>query len=665
MTPVSLPSQHASLHDLPDDRAHLDGVLDGAVRAALAHQQPDGNFEDPAADDDIGDMALGVVSLLCLAWQRKATDRGELPEAVRRGVEFVLRHRVFRTDNPGEPFLRIRDSGYPYARYMPGEGEHPFGDWPSTVWALLHAVNVLDLGRGLLTGDQYAELTEVAIGYWRWLTEASLFNPQQTANQAIGAVTGGLMLGRRLEAQARTREGRRISVAATRWYTEVIRPARVADRGFALPAEHGGGHDQNYLPISLSFLAKAYLVSGDRLFLDDGVEIARHLECRLSARGFDYGGPRYSEQHVGAEGLLGLRFFSGRIHADLGRYLGDRRVPYYPVAATGAPSGHFAFTTVWFCQDDGEWFRDGGSPVLTTHSLRGRTASISLTAELTPYLVDAAGTAVIESVADHQHGIGPLVRYADGTSLLLTRPLGPTRTRDARAAGLVAKLVTKAVVTREQAMLSVRQLSVCDGERITLVTAVPRTAIPADAELWFLAGLPYARAVGARQDKILTVAEPAGPPFDLSAPGAVLETGGSLCAGELLITSGAGLRVVNPAAGRNHFSSPETAGMTQEKLAFSLADDPRGYGNPDSGWRRVTQTNQVLADPLPGTPPEVAVFAVRYGPSDDGPFPVEVSFAGGDVRVTTDHFAALIGDAAGDAGGEPVLRLESRADAGS
>lgn len=44
--------------------------------------------------------------------------------------------------------------------------------------------------------------------------------------------------------------------------------------------------------------------------------------------------------------------------------------------------------------------------------------------------------------------------------------------------------------------------------------------------------------------------------------------------GGLLITSGAGLRVVNPAAGRRHFSSPETAAMTQEELAFALADDP-------------------------------------------------------------------------------------------
>jgi hypothetical protein len=659
MNPVLLPSQHASLHDLPDDRAHLDAVLADAVRAALAGQQADGNFEDAGDEvDDIGDMGLGVVSLLCLAGrQAKSTD---LVRALRRGVDFFLRHRVFRHDNPGEPFYRIRNSGFPYARYMPGDGEHPFGDWPSTVWAMLHAVNVLEIGEGLLTAAQYAELTEVALGYWRWLTEASLFNPQRTANQAIGAVVAGLMLGRHLGSVSRVREGKRVTAAATRLYTDVIRPSRVTDRGFALPVEHGAGHDQNYLPISLSFLAQAYRVTADRLFLDDGIELARHLECRLSARGFDYGGPRYSEQHVGAEGMLGLRFFSGRIHADLGRYLGDRRVPYYPVATTGAPSGHFAFTTVWLYQDDSEWYRESDSPVTTPYSLRGGCASVSLTDSWTPYLIDAGGTVVLESVVDGQHGIAPLVRYADGRRLLLTRPLGPVRTRDARDAGLVAKLVTKAVVTSEQVMLPVQQLSVCDGERVLLFCVVPRTGLPRDATLEFLSGLPYAEAFEAHQRKIVTVAEPGGASFDLSVSGAVLHTSGSLSAGGMAISSGAGLRIVNPAPGRTSFNSAETIGLTQEQLAFSLADDPRGYGNPDSGWHRVTDTNHVLAEPLAGTPPELAVFAVRYGPADDAPFQVGVRTTSGGLIVDAPGFSAMIGDPAGDEHGEPILKLTAR-----
>lgn len=653
--PVLLPSQHASLHDLPDDRAHLDAVLADAVRVALACQQADGNFEDPAADDDIGDMGLGVVSLLCLAGRRDKP--ADLVRALRRGVDFFFRRRVFRQDNPGEPFYRVRDSGLPYARYMPGDGEHPFGDWPSTVWAMLHAVNVLELGDGLLTAAQYSELTELALGYWRWLTEASLFNPQRTGNQAIGAVVAGLMLGRHLGSVSRAPEGKQVTAAAMLLYTDVIRPTRVTDRGFALPAEHGAGHDQNYLPISLSFLAQAYRVTADRLFLDDGIELARHLDCRLSARGFDYGGPRYSEQHTGAEGMLGLRFFSGHIHADLGRYLGDRRVTYYPAATTGAPSGHFAFTTVWLYQDDSEWYRAPGSLVSTPYSLRGGRASVSLTESWTPYLIDAGGTATIESVVDGQHGIGPLVRYADGRRLLLTRPLGPVRIRDARDGGVIAKLVTKAVVTREQVMLPVQQLSVCDGERVLLFCVLPRTGLPRDATLEFLSGLPYAEAFEAHQRKIVTVAEPGGTSFDLSVPGAVLHTGGSLSAGRMTISSGAGLRMVNPAPGRTSFNSAETIGLTQEQLAFSLADDPRGYGNPDSGWRRVTDTNHLLAEPLAGTPPELATFAVRYGPAGDDPFQVGVRTTSGGLIVATPGFSAMIGEPAGDEHGEPILRL--------
>jgi hypothetical protein len=45
------------------------------------------------------------------------------------------------------------------------------------VWALLQAVNVLDLAEGLVEDEQRAELVEVAHGYWRWLTEATFFNP--------------------------------------------------------------------------------------------------------------------------------------------------------------------------------------------------------------------------------------------------------------------------------------------------------------------------------------------------------------------------------------------------------------------------------------------------------------------------------------------------------
>jgi hypothetical protein len=659
VTAIYLPSQHASVHDLPLDPASRASVLADLVAAAIRLQQADGNFEDPAADDDIGDMSLGVLSLLCLVWQRGDRRDEELVESARRGADYFLRERVYRTDNPGEAFLRRRDSGLPYARYMPGEGEHPFGDWPSTVWAMLHAVNVVELGEGLLTDEQYAQVTELAIGYWSWLTEVSIFNPQQTANQAIGSIAGALMLARLLRGHGRAAEAEQIAADALRLYRDEIRADRIVDRGFALPTEHGAGHDQNYVPISLTFLTKAFQESGEQWFLEDGDEIARHLETRLSVRGFDFGGPRYSEQHSGYEGMLGLKYFGRRIGADLGRYLGDRRCAYTWPAPSGAPSGHFAFATVWLLQDETDWFRRGPEPHQTPYSVRSGRTSVTLTGQLTPYVVDAADSAVIEAIADYQHGIGPVLQYPDGSRMLLTRPLGPMRSRDVVAGRLAAKLVTKPVVTRDQVLISVQQLVVCDGERVHLVTVLDRSGLPEDATLDFLAGLPYLEAVDGRQRKILSVGSAETSRFPLGVPGATLITSGTITAGRLAIRGAGRLRVVNPPNdGPAYFNSPRTIGQTVEKLSFALADDPRGYGDPDSGWRRVAGTNLVLAGLVPDAPEGLAVFAVSYGPaSDPAVYRVTADRAPGGVLIHTPDFSALIGDPSGDEHGEPTLTL--------
>lgn len=194
--PVYLPYQRGPLHDLPDTSRAYDAVLADVTGQALARMTPQGNLEHPSAHLDIGDTSLGVTSLLALAWRRGRDPR--LPDAVRRGLAFHLRERVHTEDNPGYPNLRVRDWGLPYARYVLKAGAHPIGDWPSTVWALLQAVDLLDAADGLLDDEQRTELLALARGYWRWLTEATFFNPQRAGNQAIGCVVGGLLLARHL-----------------------------------------------------------------------------------------------------------------------------------------------------------------------------------------------------------------------------------------------------------------------------------------------------------------------------------------------------------------------------------------------------------------------------------------------------------------------------------
>ncbi|MEU3611950.1 hypothetical protein ABZ725_06475 [Streptomyces sp. NPDC006872] len=602
--------QRGPLHDLPDTPEAYDAVLADVVEQALRRLTPEGNLEHPDCVDDIGDTSLGITSLLALAWQRGKDPR--LPDAVRRSLAFHLRERVYRDDNPGYPNLRVRDCGLPYARYTLAAGAHPIGDWPSTVWALLQAVNVLDTADGLIDDEQRAELLEVARGYWSWLTGATFFNPQEAGNQAIGCVVGGLMLAALLPAP----EGAEVRARALELYCAEIRAHRVRDRGALLPPEHGGAYDNNYGPISLSFLAQAHRVSGEAVFAEDGDALARYLDARLTGGGFDNGGPRYSEQHSAFESVLGLRYFGARIGSDLGRYRGDSRWARHAVKADGGVDGHFAWMLVWQIQDDTPWHRTPcAAPA--RHQLRAGTVSVAFDDHMTPAVIEAAGTYCLPAAVGRQHGFGPVT---DG--FLLCRPMGEVRVRDARADGLTAKLVTKPVVGRDHVLRSVRSLYVTDGTTLWTTVAVERlTGTP-----YLLAGLPYAEDDG---DRVRRTAHAA-------------------------VSSAGALRLTHPEAqGPEHFDA--RAELTQEQAAFALAEDPRGYGNPDKGWAHLVGSSALEAGPIADAPDDLHVFAVRHGVEE----PLAVSAAWGEdgLVLTTDAFTAVLGPA--DAHAEPQLTLRA------
>ncbi|MFE7649195.1 hypothetical protein [Streptomyces phaeoluteigriseus] len=605
-----LPHQRSPLHDLDDTPQAYDAVLADVTEQALARLTPEGSLEHPDCVDDIGDTSLGVTSLLALAWQRSGDPR--LPEAVRRSVDFHLRERVHREDNPGYPNLRVRDSGLPYARYTLAPGAHPIGDWPSTVWALLQIVNVTETATNLLDDELRHEMLQVAHGYWRWLTEATFFNPQEAANQAIGCVVGGLMLARRLHGP----DGESVRARAMSLYEEEIRAHRVRDRGALLPPEHGGAYDNNYGPISLSFLAQAHRVSGEEVFARDGDALARYIDARLTNGGFDIGGPRYSEQHSGFESVLGLRYFGHRIGSDLGRYRGDTRWGRHAVKADGGVDGHFAWMLVWQIQDTTPWHRRPAEhPV--RHQLRAGTVSVAFDDRMTPSVIEAGGTYYLPAAVTRQHGFGPVT---DG--FLLCRPMGEVRVRDLRTGGLTAKLVTKPVVGRDQVLRYVRSLYVTDGTRLWTTVAVERLA----AAPYLLAGMPYAEDDGDRVRR--------------TARGEVVSAGA--------------LRLTHPAAeGAEHFDA--RAELTQEQAAFALAADPRGYGDPDAGWRHLVSSTALEAEPVQDAPDDLHVFAVRYGSPD--PLTVSVTRDGTDLVIRTTAFTAVLGP--DDAQGEPELTLRA------
>ncbi|MEV5475711.1 hypothetical protein AB0L66_25615 [Streptomyces sp. NPDC052207] len=607
---MHLPYQRGPLHDLADTPVAYDTVLAEVTEEALERITPEGNLEHPGAVLDIGDTSLGITALLALAWQRTQDPR--VPEAVRRSLAFHLRERVYTQDNPGYPNLRVRNSYLPYARYVLEAGAHPIGDWPSTVWALLQAVNVLDAADGLLDGPQRDDLLVVAHGYWRWLTEATFFNPQHAGNQAIGCVVGGLMLARHLPPA----EGEPVRARALALYADEIRARRVRDRGALLPPEHGGAYDNNYGPISLSFLAQAHRISGEEVFARDGEALARYIDARLTNGGFDLGGPRYSEQHSGFESVLGLRYFSRRIASDPGRYRGDTRWGRHAVHPDGGMDGHFAFMLVWQIQDPTRWHRTPSSTV-ARHQLRAGSVSVAFDDRMTPALIEAAGTYCLAGAVDRQHGFGPVV---DG--FLLCRPMGEVRVRDVRTAGLAAKLVTKPVVDREHVLRHVRSLYVTDGTTLWVTVAVERLG----AEPYLLAGLPYATDDGDRVRRT-TEAE---------------------------VASAGDLRLTHPRGqAPDHFDARTET--TQEQAAFALAADPRGYGDPDEGWRHLVSSSALEAGPAAGAPQDLHVFAVRYG--TQGPFTPAFESGAQGLTVRTEAFTALIGGIDGDAHGVPELTL--------
>ncbi|WP_331952003.1 hypothetical protein [Pengzhenrongella sp.] len=664
---MPLSSQCASLHDTPCSSDDYDAFLSAVVVSALAMQGVDGNLELDAAGEDVGDTSLGVTSLLLLAATRGTRTPGA-NEAAERSLRFFLRERVFRTDNPGYPNLRRRGAGEPYARYVLADGAHPFGDWPSTVWAMLHAVNVLALGAGQVAPALLDELLDVTRGYWRWLTEITFFNPQDTANQALGAVVAALLLADELD-----RRGVRTGAEATRTsayeHYALVRAQRLPDRGHRLPAEHGGAWDGNYGPVSLSFLAQAHRVTADPVFLEDGCDLATYLDARTGARGFDVGGSRYVEQHPGFEATLGLRYFGRRIGADLGRYLGNDRHRYLMDAAgagdgTASPDGHFAFMALWAAQDTTPWWTTPHE-ANRRHQLRRGDVSVGFDDALRPHLLQVGGVAVLPSVLAGQGGIAPAYRTPT-RSHVLARPLAPVRSVELDVGGWSAKLVTTAVATWDEVLLTTRTLYLTDGARLHVVVLLDPAALPPGSGVTLLAGLPYAApAPDGGYHKVVQLEVPDGTTFDLGNEGARLRSADGVVTAGLAIRGNGDLRVTNPVPpgglGSHVLSSSVTRDQTLEQVAFGLADDPHGYGNPERALERLLHTNllEVLAGRLVGR--DLALVASYAPVALDAAMPdVVAAAAAGDVRVIVPGLEVIVGPAAGDEHGNPVLRLNPR-----
>ncbi|MBW3623916.1 MAG: hypothetical protein KY468_10965, partial [Armatimonadetes bacterium] len=532
--------------------------------------------------------------------------------------------------------LRVPNSGEAYARYLI-DGSGALGDFPTTVWALLNSTHVLRFDDGsLLLPTQRAELLSVARSNWRWLTQTAVFDPQKAQNQALGAVVAGLKLSAVLRQSGRPEEAAALRRDALTLYREKIRARRIGDRGFRIFHEHGG-YDQNYGVIALGFAAEAYHESGSegvRLFREDGAEMARYMNMRLSVNGYDYEGTRHDEAKSPYAGLVGLNLYDKIIRRDLGRTLAHP--PPDASALHPARMGHFAFMTVAnYLRLRPDWYRARHAENAPFKLRRGNT-SLVFDAKGHPFLVSVADTEIVQGIVNGEHGIGPVRRAALPFSewrLLGTDTAAPPDVARADTRNFALRFARAAVPdasSDHKTATPVETTYVTDGQRIDVIARVGAPALYADGtDTGYLLGLPYLYAPAPGDDgwhKVLEAHAVRGSRrIDLGEAAAMATFPDGVRAGGAAIRGNGAFRVENPPPGAEHFNSPET-------IRFPL---DRGRG-----WKtRIKQTNRfVLLSPQQQS--DRIPLVLRYGRNGD-PAPSVTPGAGTLVRGSGYVFAAL------------------------
>jgi hypothetical protein len=606
------------LQNIPGGSAAYGSVLKNAVQLALANQSAAGSFEVQGKTTDLGDNSLGVSSLVAL--YHAQTGDASVVAAFQKSVDWYLENRVYTQDNPGDPWIKTANSGQPYAAYEPYTlAAGGTGDWPTTVWALLDVGDVLQYGDGLLRPDQQSALISLGLGYWNWLTQVSEFNPQDADNQGIAAVDGALGLAAQLKRLGQPAAAQQLSQQAMTVFDTLVQPLRETDRGYTFFPEHSAGFDQNYGGITISDLWRAWKLTGNRVFYEDGLQMAQYMDMRLGARGFDYGGPRHNEDHPGFEALYGLQHYSTIVGDDLGRYLGTASIPYYHVGTESTnhvvvPDGHFAFATLWQMTDPGTWDTTP-KPTDTTYKLRAGSGSLVLGADQLPYLISAGNADVIQAAANGRQGIG--LAYTDGSGTHLMQPAPGTTpiSVGVPTPGVETRVVTQQLVgPGGTAVRAVTTYTVTDG-KVKITTAVAASAF-AGVSVGYVTGLPYltdaANPTGfdTPQQKILGVTGLGGTSLSFGLDGGTLQDPAGVTAGPLAITSPTGIQVANPAtAATDDFNDSATLGKTLEQYSTALDS-----GDPDAGWAQTQQTN-LLTAPAKKIGP-LLVTDVTYGPAN-------------------------------------------------
>lgn len=577
--------------------------IESGVQRALKEQRPDGNFEQDPNARDIGNNNIGVVSLLAL-YEHETGGSEEIRQAAVDGLKFWLKERVRRKDPKDNRYITKRNSGQAYTPYMLN-GDRANGDFPTTAWSLINACHVL-LYAEFLESDLHNELMETALSMWRWLTEVSVWDPQNTQNQALGAIVGGLKL-------AQITGDSSIKDKAINIYETKVRPGRVLDRGYKIFHEHGG-YDAHYSSMSLHFVAEAHMYSGHGNFLDDGLEMAKYIDMRMSQNGYDYGGTRWDEtgRNDADAFFVGFCYFAPYVKGDLTRFL----VGYKgPDSHSAERLGHFSMGLI----PSYIHFKRGGERedvVVYDYSIQKGSTSVTFSKDHLPYLISVGNVDFLESVVDGVHGNGFYYERANKrypafsvkSTTHETLSFGNLLIREVVQEVYAAELVQIGLRTMPFGTgdnLTTRSLYILDGEELYVINTARFGQTTQVENVGWMIGLPYLHMKDGIGKKVISI-DSDNEKFLLSVAGGELSSDEDFVIGDASISGSPSLFVRNP-----DWSDPRWTFNSQLAVDASVRDL--------KFWSDVENTNHFMAKrsfskPVAMTPKDSMFFLYRIAP---------------------------------------------------
>lgn len=286
------------------------------------------------------EAGFGTVGMLAYNWSRTGKSDAMLAKRANDGLAYYLKNRVTAVDNLANASKLQSgkaNSGEYYVPYSVS-GSTTGADYPTTAFGLHNLATAIGYGDGLFTQDQMDDAKTKAKSMWNWLIRVSQFNTQQSMNQTLVAVLGGIQMANILQDTAMKQEirdyyasgidGTNLPVSTG----GVRKAARQNVDGYNIFYEVNG-FDVSYAGVSLSDLSGIIgaIPDADNAFSDlkllvkqDGTEMAGYFNTRLAADGWIFAGSRHNEGGSSAFNMgsfSGLSYWGQALKADVGRFL--------------------------------------------------------------------------------------------------------------------------------------------------------------------------------------------------------------------------------------------------------------------------------------------------------------------------------------------------------